>query len=56
MLFLFSELTGRWWMQVPVINKKKKTAPKFVGCRESDYEIAKQGEVPELWYRAALGH
>ena len=55
MLFLYSELTGRWWMQVPVLNKKKKTAAKFIGCRESDYEIAKQGEVPELWYRAAIG-
>lgn len=54
MLFLYSELTGRWWMQVPVLNKKKKTAAKFIGCRESDYEIAKQGEVPELWYRAAM--
>lgn len=54
MLFLYSELTGRWWMQVPVLNKKKKTAPKFIGCRESDYEIAKLGEVPELWYRAAV--
>lgn len=56
MLFLYSELTGRWWMQVPNINKKKKTAPKFIGCKESDYEIAKQGEVPELWYRAVLGN
>lgn len=54
MLFLYSELTGRWWMQVPVLNKKKKTAAKFIGCSESDYEIAKQGEVPELWYRAAM--
>lgn len=54
MLFLYSELTGRWWMQVPIIGKKKKTAPKFIGCKEGDYEIAKQGEVPELWYRAAL--
>lgn len=55
MLFLFSELTGRWWMQVPNLNKKKKTAAKFIGCKESDYEIAVQGEVPEIWYRAALG-
>lgn len=56
MLFLYSELTSRWWMQVPTVSKKKKTAPKFVGCRESDYEIAKQGEVPELWFRAALAN
>jgi len=56
MLFLYSELTGRWWMQIPNMNKKKKIAPKFIGCKEMDYEIAKQGEVPELWYRAVLGN
>lgn len=55
MLFLYSELTGRWWMQIPVIGKKKKVAPKFIGCKASDYEIAQSGEVPEIWYRAALG-
>jgi hypothetical protein len=56
MVFLYSELTGRWWMQIPELNKKRKTAPKFIGCHASDYEIAIQGEVPELWYRAALRH
>lgn len=55
MLFLYSEMTGRWWMQVPTLDKKKKTAPKFIGCRAADYEIAQSGEVPELWYRALLG-
>lgn len=55
MLFLYSELTERWWMQVPNIDKKKKTAPKFIGCKSEDYEIALSGEVPELWYRAILG-
>lgn len=52
MLFLFSELTGRWWMQVPQLNKKKQAVAKFIGCSENDYEVAQQGEVPEKWYRA----
>lgn len=52
MLFLTSAATGRWWMQVPNLNRSKKTAPRFIGCNESDFEIAKQGEVPEKWYRA----
>lgn len=56
MLFLYSELTGRWWMQVPVVGKKKKVAPKFIGCKASDYDIAKMGEVPEIWFRAALAN
>lgn len=52
MLFLYSELTGRWWMQVPQLNKKKKTVAKFIGCSENDHMVAEQGEVPEKWYRA----
>jgi hypothetical protein len=53
MLFLYSELSGRWWMQVPNLDKKKKTAPKFIGCSENDHQVAEQGEVPEKWYRAS---
>jgi formiminoglutamase len=53
MLFLYSELSGRWWMQVPQLDKKKKTAPKFIGCSENDHQVAEQGEVPEKWYRAS---
>jgi formiminoglutamase len=52
MIFITSALTGRWWMQVPSLHRNKKTAPKFIGCNEEDFEIAKQGEVPEKWYRA----
>lgn len=52
MIFINSLLTGRWWMQVPTNDTKKKTAPKYIGCLESDFEIANSGEVPEKWYRA----
>jgi formiminoglutamase len=52
MIFINSLLTGRWWMQVPSTDNKKKTAPKYIGCLESDFEIANSGEVPEKWYRA----
>jgi hypothetical protein len=56
LLFLYSDLTGRWWMQVPVEKGKRKTAPKFIGCTEADHENAEQGEVPEKWYRAIPGY
>lgn len=52
MVFLYSEMTGRWWMQVPARSKGKKTAPRFIGCSEADHNAAEQGEVPERWYRA----
>ncbi len=53
MVFLHSNLTGRWWLQIPEKNGGKKTAPKFIGCNESDFEIAREGDVPEKWFRAA---
>ncbi len=53
MVFLNSNLTGRWWLQIPDKHKGKKTAAKFIGCSESDFEIAREGDVPEKWFRAA---
>ncbi len=52
MVFLNSNLTGRWWLQIPPKGKGKKTAPKYIGCQESDFEIAQEGDVPEKWFRA----
>lgn len=49
-VFIKSLQTERWWMQMP--NQNKKTAPKFIGCLESDFLSAQEGEVPEKWYRA----
>ncbi|MES2618210.1 MAG: hypothetical protein V4613_10035 [Bacteroidota bacterium] len=56
MVFLNSNLTGRWWLQIPAKAKGKKSAPKFIGCTEADFEIAREGDVPEKWYRAAGMH
>jgi hypothetical protein len=53
MVFLNSNLTGRWWMQIPEKVKGKKLPPKFIGCTESDFEIAREGDVPEKWFRAS---
>ncbi len=50
MLFVKSNVTERWWMQVPL--KNKKAPPKFIGCNEADFDIAQQNDVPEKWYRA----
>lgn len=52
MVFLNSNVTGRWWMQIPERTKGKKLPPKFIGCNESDFEIAREGDVPEKWFRA----
>lgn len=49
-VFIKSLQTERWWMQLPSQNKK--TAAKFIGCNESDFLSAQEGEVPEKWYRA----
>ena len=54
MLFLYSEVSGRWWLQIPQMEGRSKKAPKFIGCTENDHAIAEQGDVPEKYYRALL--
>ncbi|MBC7425177.1 MAG: hypothetical protein H7321_01475 [Bacteroidia bacterium] len=60
-VFIKSLLTERWWMEIPVEapakkGKKIKSAKPtsvFIGCTANDFEIAKSGELPEKWYKAA---
>jgi len=56
MIFIQSIISDRWWMQVPQLKEKKKVAPQFIGCTLQDYEIAKDGFVPEIWYRCAYSN
>lgn len=53
MTFICSEVSGRWWMQMPATGKKRMAA-RFIGCTEEEHRLAEQGEVPEKWYRAMM--
>jgi formiminoglutamase len=47
--FYKSQVTGRWWMEVPVIKSGK---PVIVSCSVEEYQQACNHEIPELWWKA----
>lgn len=47
LVFVKSKITDRWWMQIPYGKKHC-----FVGCTQSDFDLASEGEIPEKWFRA----
>ena len=51
--FYKSDLTGRWWMEVPYPHQGKKLShklSKLVPCCEEDYFTAVSGDIPERWW------
>lgn len=47
LIFIKSNLTDRWWMQLTEAGKDS-----FVACSHDDYTQANRNEVPERWIRA----
>jgi formiminoglutamase len=53
MIFYCSKKTGRWWMVVPVSNKKTNSVQKYyLPCSVKDYELASADVVSERWWKA----
>lgn len=53
LVFYCSKKTGRWWMVVPVSNKKTNTVQKYyLPCSVKDYELACNDVVSERWWKA----
>jgi arginase family enzyme len=46
--FFKSSLTDRWWMSVPHI---KTDTSVLIGCSVSDYDMACNHEIPDLWWK-----
>lgn len=44
--FINSSVTGRWWMEIPVV---KKNTSELVACSLSDYHTATESQVPIRW-------
>ena len=44
--FINSTVTGRWWMEVPVV---KKNTSELIPCSLSDYHTATESQVPIRW-------
>lgn len=53
-VFYKNPMTERWWMEVPYADHIGKPEPKveLVPCSESDYEMARNDEIPEKWWLA----
>jgi arginase family enzyme len=51
--FLKSNVTGRWWMEIPLNKTKKKLdRHQLVPCSYNDYQKACNNEIPERWWQA----
>ncbi len=48
LIFVKSNLTDRWWMELPVENDQNL----YVACSHEDYLKANQNEVPDRWVKA----
>ena len=50
LVFLKSELSGRWWVQMP---KDKATLKRqfYIPCSYNDYQVALDGDIPERWLK-----
>jgi formiminoglutamase len=46
--FYKSQITNRWWMEVPEINSGK---THMIACTQEDYHQASNHDIPELWWR-----
>ncbi|WP_028295292.1 formimidoylglutamase [Olivibacter sitiensis] len=52
LVFVKSKKSDRWWMQVPYPNTKSANERfHMVPCRYEDYQMAVDGEMPDLWWR-----
>lgn len=47
--FYFSSKLNRWWVEVPT-----KKGKRIMACQPNDYENAKQGQTPAIWFRNFL--
>ncbi|MCH8533557.1 MAG: formimidoylglutamase [Flavobacteriaceae bacterium] len=53
LVFLQSNLSGRWWMELPLENSNNKLKENsFLSCSEDDYLTACKLELPERWLKA----
>ena len=46
-VFWKSSKSGRWWLQIPILNDKKYQRHYLVPCSFNDYKLASKGELPD---------
>ncbi|GGZ22302.1 arginase [Echinicola pacifica] len=53
-IFYKSNLSGKWWMEIPQNVKEKFERDTIIPCSYQDYQTAQRGEIPERWINAQL--
>ncbi|MBS9522417.1 formimidoylglutamase [Litoribacter ruber] len=53
-IFYKSNISGKWWMEVPHSGNQKYDRETIIPCSYQDYQIAQSGEIPERWINAQL--
>jgi hypothetical protein len=48
MIFVKSNLTDRWWIELPIGNDQSI----YIACSHEDYLRANRNEVPDRWVKA----
>lgn len=52
LVFVKSKKSNRWWMQVPYFGSRSVNERYYwVPCRYEDYQMAVDGDMPDLWWR-----
>lgn len=52
LVFVKSKKSNRWWMQVPYFGSRSVNERHYwVPCRYEDYQMAVDGDMPDLWWR-----
>jgi formiminoglutamase len=52
LIFYKSNLSEKWWLEVPVANEKPYNRHKIVPCSYQDYLKALEGDLPDRWIKA----
>ena len=50
LVFFQSRISGRWWMEISDVERKKKGIY-VIPCDEEDYTKASHGEIPDRWWK-----
>jgi len=52
LVFVKSKKSDRWWIQVPYFGSKSVNERYYlVPCRYEDYQMAVEGDMPDVWWR-----
>jgi arginase family enzyme len=49
LIFYKSLITGRWWMEIPVVKTGKQV---LVSCSDEEYQQACRHDIPDMWWKA----